>query len=592
LEIWGLVERLRKIRRNKLLSVIAIVILTTAGLAYYYGTAQTVIPTRTGSGSLTSTVSISESSSSTVSGTSSTTTASTSLPEALPPLFPRSPFPGLLQVVNLTADPSLGYEVVALQGLVARVSPRIFVITRSDDAFWLQFCAKTYGTSYVESSSQAVLKEFENYVQDPNGHVKVILYADDDPIYPAQVNMALTLAGVYGALPVALSNLSTIQQIYGASNVDIIQDLSGRFSDKLSAYSWLWNAVSSNVTRRVVSLSPSAGFGLNDYLVEFRSFIFEFNSSSSLLTTAESSFASTVFSNYPPDTPVLGFFGLGGEVKTVSFLSQWQMLMFPGEKVADLSFYSGLPEPTNLSQIPSLTTPTYDPSKTYVLFSFTQGNSLGFDLYFNSELWDQNDTVSGEPLRAEIPEAWQINPSAVELAPQMVTYYYETMTPNDSFYGGASGGAGYVHPDQLPDLEAYLNLSKAFSTNLGLNVYFLIQSQTTFEPSLYQEYVTDLAPAGILIKQPQGTTPTTVGSVPVISVTLEAPNTDSFTQADVNATVSSIQQHAVGSHFIFVFMPAHNPGVPFIKEVLSGLGLSYVPVRVDQFFSLYEESIS
>ena len=113
-------------------------------------------------------------------------------------------------------------------------------------------------------------------------------------------------------------------------------------------------------------------------------------------------------------TPVLGFFGLGGESPTVSFLSQRQMLMVPGDEVMDLSVYSGLPEALNLKQAQPQSSPAYDPSKTYVLFSFSQGTSLGFDFYANRLLWTQADS-QGQPLRRRFPRPGRSTRSQLNL---------------------------------------------------------------------------------------------------------------------------------------------------------------------------------
>ena len=509
---------------------------------------------------------------------------------SLPKVLPKSPAPGTVYEVNLGTDPALDFPLAALEGIVARTQPRIFLIQGSQDNFWFSYTAQNYGLSYqyVKASAKAsILQLFKSYVTNPQGKVKLVLYDSNDPIYPTQLEMAITLAGVKTALPVSTRELPTIEGIFGADNVTIVQNLTGRFTDKVSAYTWLWNTVQNSVTKRFVGLAPSGVLGLTDYLVENKAFVFEFSVENDV-TSQEYALASTILSAYPQLTPVLGYFGLGGEGPTISFLSPRELLMVTSDSVTNLSLYSGLPDATDLSQTPSGQKLVYNPSKTYIMFSYTQGNSLGYLFYGYKSQWDMQDS-NGQYYRAEIPEAWQINPLAAELAPPMMQYYYSTMTANDSFYTGPSGGAGYVYPEMLPNLGSYLSLAKPFDANANLNQYFIITQSKKWNPTLYQQYATDLSPTAIFIKGPTGQ-PQMVSGVPVMSMTLKSITTSNFTSQDVTNTTSEIRSASGTYKFIFFFLGATNPGMPFIKAVIQQLGSGFVPVTSDQFASLYQQS--
>ncbi len=584
----------RPTRRIIIAVGILAILLVAAGTTYYAATLPNVNASSSTSSSTsklsssTSTGTPTQSSTTSLSSTTSSSTSSTS--EPLPAVFPRSDPPGVLYVVDVNRSNSLGYELAALQGIVARTQPRLFLVNQPDDLFWLKYTTSKYGLSYQNSTSAQVLQMFKGEVSNSDGKVRIVLYDGNDVMFPTQLDMAKTLAGVYSALPVSSNDLPAVQSIFGADNLVIVRDLSGLFSDKVSAYTWLWTKVGQNVTTSFLTISPSGRLGLTDYEVEFKSFVFEFGTSNPL-TTDQTQLAESILGNYPQMTPVLGFFGLGGESSTVSFLSQRQMLMIPGDEVMDLSVYSGLPEAINLKQAPPQSNLSYEPSKTYVLFSFSQGNALGFDFYANRDIWAQQD-AAGHYLRAEIPKAWQINPLAAELAPPMIQYYYQTMTPNDSFYGGASGGAGYVHPDQLPNLSAYLSLAKTVNSNLGIGVYFIVPAPTSqWLSTIYQSYISATNPEGILLKQPR-VPPQLVSGVPVMPVTLVAPKSSVFSSTDVTSTVDTLEQLSGSNRFIFVFMDAKNPGLQFISDVVQGLGPSFVPVRVDQFVALFSESVA
>ena len=163
----------------------------------------------------------------------------------------------------------------------------------------------------------------------------------------------------------------------------------------------------------------------------------------------------------------------------------------------------------------------------------------------------------------------------------MIQYYYGTMGPNDSFYTGASGGAGYVHPDQLPDLAQYLSTAETFNSNLGLDIYFIVASQSgQLQTSLYQGYVSAANPLGIFEKQNKSGPPQLVSGVPVMGVTYTVPSMTTFGPSDVANTVGALQQLSTSNKFIFVFMNAKNPWLQFIADVVTNLGpLSFLSER-------------
>src|ERR1700730_10732149 len=185
-------------------------------------------------------------------------------------LLPKSPAPAsTLYVVGSSG--SMGYTVAALQGIVARSQPQIFVTTSSQDRDWLATLQQMYGTKSQSISMNQLLQQFKSYVADSSGNVKIVIFDSNDPLFPMQVNMATTLAGVYSALPVSSSDLSTLQSIFG-SKLNILYDLRGQFSSKVNGYSWLWNLVGSQVTKQFMVMAPDGRAPLTDYIVEFKAF--------------------------------------------------------------------------------------------------------------------------------------------------------------------------------------------------------------------------------------------------------------------------------------------------------------------------------
>jgi hypothetical protein len=481
-------------------------------------------------------------------------------------------------------SPTIGYTLAALEGIVARTQPQIFLTNSQDDQFWLNYIEQNYGLKVQKLTQTQALQQFGSYVKNSAGKVKIILFDSKDPLSPMELNIAVTLAGVYTALPVASGDLATIQSVYGASNIETLYNIHGNFTDKVSGYTWLWNLVHNKVTKSFLTLYPEPRVGITDYLVEFQSMIFEF-STSSAMTSSETALANTITSAYAPNTPVMGFFGLGGEVPTIDYLTSKQLLMQPGESVSDLSVFSGLPDDRNLIPI---TTPsvTYNPSTTYVVFIFSQGTAIDYDYAGNLHTWNVTDPATNKPYRSEVPVTFQINPVLAELAPPILKYWYSSMYPSDTFTTGGSGGAGYVHPADLPNEASFVKMSDVVDNNIGLVDQFIITGQ--FQMSSFQSWIADGSPPQAIYCWKQNQQSAIVSGVPVITAAFWAPSSSTLSMTDVNNAISQIKAiSASGNHFIYISMNAQNEGLPYVKDVLNGLGNGFEGVNAVQFGQLF-----
>jgi len=506
--------------------------------------------------------------------------------------LPKSSYPASnLDVVSIGGQgSSLAYTIAALQGIVNRNQPQIFTIQNQDDNLYLQYIENTYGFKTNTISKTQVLQQFSSYVSDGNGNVKIIEFDSNDPLFPMQVDMAKTLSGVYNALPVASNDLSTIQSIFG-SKITILYDLVGMFSNKVTAYTWLWNLVSNNVTRSFLVMSPEGRVGITDYITEFKAFVFEFccvsAGTTQTLNSSETALANEIISAYPSMTVVLGFFGLGGEVQTVSYLSQKGDVMISSDEAADLSVYSGLP---NASLKPVLSQQmTYDKTKTYVMFEITQGDAFMYDYYNNFDEFRAVDSSTGQMYISEVPAAWQISPVLAEVAPPILQYWYSLMTPQQSFMTGPSC-AGYTHPDIMPNEQSFEQLCDGLDNAIGLNQQFIILNSVT--TSTLQNYISATSTANtIWLWQQNGHAPQIVDNVPVFYAAFWEAAGSTFSSSDVSTAVSQIQtSSSEGNHFVYVIFNAQNPGLPFVQQVMGQLGSSYVAVNGNQFSNLYMQS--
>jgi len=156
------------------------------------------------------------------------------------PTFPQAVH---LDAADLTAlDGDQQALLVTMQGVVNRTRPRLYFYWGTDptNLEWL----KTIGVPYTMSTQPWAL--FDRYRTEIAG---AIVY---DPNVPDTINLATTLAGMHGAV-VATDALATQYQL------PVIEDLRGRFANKLAVYQYALNSVYPGVTNRLVTaIGPSS----------------------------------------------------------------------------------------------------------------------------------------------------------------------------------------------------------------------------------------------------------------------------------------------------------------------------------------------
>src|SRR5580704_5433554 len=85
--------------------------------------------------------------------------------EGSPSLYPlpKSPYPASTLYVVGVGGPSspLGFTVAALQGIVARTQPQIFLTTNPEDQAWLQYLENSYGIKAQSRTATQIIQQFQ-----------------------------------------------------------------------------------------------------------------------------------------------------------------------------------------------------------------------------------------------------------------------------------------------------------------------------------------------------------------------------------------------------------------------------------------------
>ena len=90
-------------------------------------------------------------------------------------------------------------------------------------------------------------------------------------------------------------------------------------------------------------------------------------------------------------------------------------------------------------------------NKTYLTFTLSDGDQL--TLMNTAEVGNWR-----RPEHGKVPFNWEVQPLLVEIAPALLGYFYQHLTPADMLVAGPSG-AGYVIPPLVPDLRTYMRES-------------------------------------------------------------------------------------------------------------------------------------
>ena len=398
---------------------------------------------------------------------------------------------------SLPNNDTLRYDalklVASLQGLVNRDAPRLalrFVDaygTNVDD-YWLakqQLGWLSGVTVENESDLAALLRRFPEHVTG------LVLW---DPNVPATANVAATICGVDGLLP--LRSGSPLIAFLSADAVlpPVVTNLAGQFTGQVSgsakcdAYLWAKAAYLDTdkcshtlMANYVDGYAPACSDLCNatltnhDFYIAHKAFFFDLSpwgderpvddpgqplgkDRQTLVTLLKAQFArngGAAFTSIGGFTPwqlkYSNYLTSGGSHEPVH--TEWEYsdiltahnAFLEGDAygsacMANASAYMHFPLNAHYAQNAR---PAKQPleNKTYVLIYMGDYDSAAWLSRSIPHVWD-------DPERGSLPLAWGFNPNLAERAPYVFDRIYATKSPNDWFVGGDSG-AGYLHPNNL-----------------------------------------------------------------------------------------------------------------------------------------------
>jgi hypothetical protein len=331
----------------------------------------------------------------------------------------------------------------SLEGIVNRTRPQIVCANRVEQAFaWLDIHKLSY---HSISGYDAILK----YRTNVTGLVVT------DPDQPHTLNLATTMAGVNDELICDPRLLATLTN--APYNLPIVDDVRGRFADKVAVYRYLRSNCWSHCTHRIFAgMGPTLHGHLRDYLVATKT--------ATVWLGPDNPDDAEVLRSFVSDmTPLNGVY-MGwwpGEGDGLEWIAHYGIPVLASDFFCNATVFSGVAQPIRVPKIPP---PPPLENLVYVAMILSDGDNVQYMQHTMKIDWD-NAT------RGTIPIGWTASPLAVDLDPMMLSYYWRTATTNDCLVSGPSG-AGYAHiNDWNPaNLAAFARISAPYLERSGLRV--------------------------------------------------------------------------------------------------------------------------
>ncbi len=513
-------------------------------------------------------------------------------PRPFPALFPRSQAPADKLIVcdlrNVPSDWQLA--IIALQGLVNRKKPQIYLLLQPTDQLWLDWMLQRgwiKGTEEVKEPAE-LLRRFRDEVK---GGIVI------DPRLPATKNIATMLASVEDALPLS-------PRLAKELNLPILEDLRGRWKKSLEAYQWAYDNLWRKMNHSVLACLYPDHLWLRDYLVENKIFIFWLPGridGAELYSSPEEEirFGEQLLAKVPPNIPIMGYPWAGvdvgmGEGPGVTLFSELAKFLVGSINCSNLSVHSGI-SILKLNPPTPPPPPPLDKNKVYVSFIISDGDNLPVLTAGNfPQLWQ-------DKTRGRFPIGWTMSPSAHILIPAVVDYYYTTATPNDAFLTAVSG-IGYCYPDSYAIrykqrekvFDEFLDLTAEHMGIMGLKMAWIMGITRPELIARYAERIPNLQAIfpdyGKRVNDYADATYLTAKNVPVFHA-VTGWKENASREEQISNIVSQVRSITPTQRpaFLHIFVCNWFFDIPMLEEILKQLGPEYVAVRPDHLALLYKQ---
>jgi hypothetical protein len=356
-----------------------------------------------------------------------------------------------IKVDSIRVDRGSEDELVlfaSLKGVVNKQKPRIFsyegdALAEGEHA-WLE----SLGLKWQDQPDKwALLTKYKSEIKG------LVVW---DPTVPDTMNVATTIAGPKSALVASPALLKRLTE--APYNFTILEDLRGRFANKLAVYQYVYDNLWPKLTHRLLfGLSPdSHKAAVREYASALGAAVIWLNPQ----TSGESEMLDKFLSSMTPGGAFMGWWP--DEGPGVERASRHGIATVASDYATNLTMHSGMPRKVHTKPIPPK--PVLQ-NKMYVAFILSDGDNLQYVEHLMRKLWK-------DQARGQVPMGWTVSPAMLDAMPGALDYYYTSGTDNDNLISGPSGwGYGYPNFWKSDDLLAkYLNTTDDYARRAGLRV--------------------------------------------------------------------------------------------------------------------------
>lgn len=500
----------------------------------------------------------------------------------------------MMYVYEITRQPANAddYDEVAalasMQGIINRDEPILYVNNEGygRPEYWLDIMSKD--GRWLEGRGRRTITGLDAVRGLAGTKLKGAVVWD--PEVPASINVATTIAGVEDAV---VFSPSMADKYLSKWNLPVVKDLRGMFtgketgSKKNDAYRWAIREYmdKGKCSPHFLCLYSDAfydrkpgGLGyliVRDWAVKNRAFTFDLSPwgdeapgddpdqpMGTDLATYKMILASTLKQSAGKQmTEVTGFFNFqkycnmpGHPSKHEAVPTEWETVYlispyncYQNTVTSDCyneSFHCHAPM-KELKQ----SRPTVEPkleNKSYIAILMADYDSVLPLYHFLPTHWS-------DKMRGDLPLNWGINPNQIETYPDLISYFYETATPNDHFVADASA-AGYMNPNRVQKkyLPLFVKHNSRFYKRADMTVSGMVldwdqpsddvkDAFTRFSPDGYATIVSDMHGKGGKPPRPQ-----VWNGMPVVQLLGADPNSAEYTAGQIYNAVRTRKKNEPG----------------------------------------------
>ncbi len=411
--------------------------------------------------------------------------------QALPTFALPAPTLDTILVQDLSPDEQITFS--ALQGLVNKVRPRIYLLdSGADEGTYTWANTSTVGftsrTLYNNANRFSLVAKYASQVDG------VVLYNPATSIHYR--NLAGTVAGLRNAIPVTPAIHATLA---GAGiNLPVVVDLTAlSYTTPNDIYNHLYDTYWPECNKRViVSANPADGGDLHhtrDLAAATGGAVLWLNTQN----TAQRTIINKFFGNMTAGQAiVLGWYTT--ERSGVTLATAHGIGTIPADHYISATVYGGADHRIRVPKVPPR--PPLE-NKVYITVFLSDGDNAQYMQRAMRKFWNEHASSRGI-----VPLNWTVAPGMVDLGPALLNYYYTTATPNDCFVAGPSG-MGYLMPmntlnetgaatgshlSNQAAMDGYARMTETYMQRAGLRVLTVWDNANAMHRTSYEHNVRNL----------------------------------------------------------------------------------------------------